>query len=89
MIEKFLVASLMAAFVFGRAFQQRNVTLDNRIAVIPTSWVLAVFEVSGILGIVNIGFSWSFVFILGTMTGCATLSAMWLHKRVFKNGRTR
>lgn len=89
MIEKLIAAGAWAVFVFLRAFQQRNVTLGNYWPVVPTSWMMALCEVAGLTAIVSVGFSWDFVMILGTATGCATMCAMWLHSRYFNNGRTR
>lgn len=84
--DKLLAAAAWSVFVFLRAIQQSNVAFKNYRLVVPVSWAMALCEVAGLTAIVAVGFSWDFVFILGTATGCATLTAMWLHTRYLSNG---
>jgi len=75
--------------VLGKAFQQRNVTGDHDLAVIPTSYFqsLAVLEISIIgVNVINNGLGWEtlwLMFVVGTAGWMATLTAMRLHRRVF------
>ena len=74
----------MFAFVFLKAFQQRNVAFDHYWPVIPTSWLMAAAEVYVIATIVRIGYDFVLVAAIGTGAGAGALVAMWLHKRIFR-----
>ena len=75
--------------VLGKAFQQRNVTGDHDLAVIPTSYFqsLSVLEVSIIgVNVINNGLGWEtlwLMFVAGTAGWMATLTAMRAHRRIF------
>jgi hypothetical protein len=73
----------MLAFVFFKAFQQRNVAFDNYVAVLPTSILMAATEFYVIALIVKTGYDITLVLALGTGAGIGALIAMYLHKRVF------
>jgi hypothetical protein len=73
----------MFAFVFLKAFQQRNVAFDHYLPVIPTSWLMAICEVYVIAVIVKVGYDPAMVFAIGTGSGIGAVCAMWLHRRVF------
>lgn len=86
--DAFIAAGAWGIFVFLRAFQQRNVAFLNYILVVPTSWMMAVVEIVGLTKIVDVGFSWSFVLLLGTSTGLSAMAAMFVHHR-YVHGRKR
>lgn len=72
------------AFVFLKAFQQRNVAFDNYVAVLPTSMLMAVVEVYVIVKATENGYSLLVVLAVGTGSGLGALAAMLVHKRLFK-----
>ena len=79
-----LFASLaMFAFVFLKAFQQRNVAFDHYWPVVPTSLLMAATEVYVIAAIVRNGYHLPLVLAVGLGSGLGALGAMLLHKRVF------
>ncbi len=76
--------------VAARAFQQKNVMMDQWLSIIPTSYIMAVLEVAMIgvsaIEIINDGW-WSMIPIAisygtGGWIGC--WFAIWLHKKVHK-----
>lgn len=73
----------MLAFVFFKAFQQRNVAFDNYVAVLPTSLAMAATEFYVIALIVKTGYDIVLVLALGTGAGIGALGAMVAHKRFF------
>lgn len=74
----------MFAFVFLKAFQQRNVAFDHYLPVIPISWCMALAEIYVISVIVRVGYDLPTVFAIGTGSGLGALLAMVLHKRIFR-----
>ena len=76
-------SAAMFAFVFLKAFQQRNVAFDHYWPVVPTSWLMAATEVYVIATIVRLGYDLYLVAALGTGAGFGALAAMWLHKHIF------
>lgn len=81
-----MIALLIASFcmVALRAFQQLNVMHDRRLWVPPTSFGMAIAEVSIVLSAIQQGW-WSWVPMgIGGSVGC--LLAMWLHGRMRKAG---
>lgn len=75
----------MFAFVFTKAFQQRNVAFDHYWPVIPVSLLMAVTEVYVISVIVQVGYDAMYVLAIGLGAGCGALLAMILHKRIFRS----
>lgn len=78
-----LVASF--AFIFLRAFQQRNVAFDNYAWVIPVSWAMAATEFLVVTMIAKQdSYNVVLVLTLGSGAGMGSLTAMLLHKRFVK-----
>jgi len=78
-----LIASFVAsfAFIFLRAFQQRNVTHDNWYLVIPTSILMAATEAVVIVNIATQGWHLPLVLTIGLGSGTGCIAAMYVHKR--------
>ena len=76
-----------AAFVFLKAFQQRNVAFDNYIAVMPISFLMACTEVYVIGSVAARGWHFPLVAALGIGAGLGCISAMYLHHHIFISGR--
>ncbi len=74
----------MFAFVFLKAWQQRNVAFDHYWPILPTSLLMALTEVYVISIIVRVGYDIPTVLAIGTGAGIGALLAMVLHKRVFR-----
>lgn len=76
-----------AAFIFLKAFQQRNVAGSNYVLVIPTSVLMAACEVYVIAVIARTGYDPYLVgsIAIGGSLGC--IAAMYIHDKVF--GRLR
>lgn len=68
-------------FILLKAFQQRNVAFDNYVAVLPTSFLMAIVEVYVIASVAHQGWSIPVVVALGFAGGTGALSAMIIHKR--------
>lgn len=80
-----IYASLaMFAFVFLKAFQQRNVAFDHYWPVVPLSVLMAATEVYVIATVVRIGYDPALVLGVGVGGGAGCLVAMLLHKRIFR-----
>lgn len=83
-----LVAAAQYAFVFLKAFQQRSVIHNTRWAVMPTSFVMAFFEVfvlaSAAKAYIDAGWGGAALVALemGLGGGFGCLSAMALHDRI-------
>jgi hypothetical protein len=78
------------AFIFLKAFQQRNVVHDNYGWVVMTSNAMALFEVYVVAMVAKEGFTAWLVFALGMGGGTGCLAAMLLHKRfVLRKDSTR
>lgn len=78
------------AFIFLKAFQQRNVVHDNYGWVVVTSNAMALFEVYVVAMVAKEGFTLWLVFALGLGGGTGCLAAMLLHKRfVLRKDSTR
>lgn len=69
------------AFIFLRAFQQRNVAFDHYWWIIPTSFLMAITEVFVISNIATIGWDFALVFAMGAGGGTGSLAAALVHKR--------
>ena len=82
-MEILYASGAMFAFVFLKAFQQRNVAFDHYWPVVPTSWLMFACEAYVVVAIARHGWSLSFVGFVGTAAGVGALLAMVLHKRVF------
>lgn len=68
-------------YVMLRAFQQRNVAHDNHLWVVPTSYLMAVFDIFLVASFAREGWSVPLVFWYGTAGASGSLCAMWFHKR--------
>lgn len=79
MIEYIGIGVAQYCSIFLKAFQQQNVTHERYAWVVPTSFMLAFFELGVILAAVKLGTLWAFV-ALGLGAGLGTISAMKLHK---------
>lgn len=78
------------AFIFLKAFQQRNVVHDNYGWVVVTSNAMALFEVYVVAMIAKEGFTAWLVLALGLGGGTGCLAAMLLHKKfVLRKDSTR
>lgn len=77
------------AFVFLKAFQQRNVAFDQHGWVIPTSFAMAAFEVTVVALVAKIGISQQTVGAIaavGLGGGLGATAAMRLHAAMFPRG---
>ena len=78
------------AFIFLKAFQQRNVIHNNYGWVVVTSNVMAVFEVYVVASVAKHGVELWLVLALGFGGGTGCLAAMLLHNRfVLRKDSTR
>jgi hypothetical protein len=71
------------AFIFLKAFQQRNVAFDHHAWIVPTSMLMALVEVYVIANVAAKGFSIALVLAIGIGSGLGALSAAVTHKRMF------
>lgn len=71
-----------AALVFGRAMQQQNVIGGHYIAAAITPYLIAVGEVAVIVGAVR--YQWTAVPAIGTGGAIGAVSAMWLHRTLWR-----
>ena len=83
-MEVFYAGIAMFAFVFFKAFQQRNVAFDHYWPVIPISLLMACAEVYVISAVVRGGYDPALVLSIGSGSGVGALLAMWLHRRLFR-----
>jgi len=81
MVELASAAAANFLFIFLKAFQQRNVTLDTPKWVIPTSFGMALVEVYIITLIVQRGYDLGLVAAVGGGAGLGALAAMYIHRR--------
>jgi hypothetical protein len=79
-----LVFSASFAFIFLKAFQQRNVAFDNYVWVMPTSFAMALVEIFVIANIARNGWSWLLVGDIGLGSGSGALLAMYIHRTFVK-----
>jgi len=86
-VHLFGAFAAMFAFVFLKAFQQRNVAFDHYWPVIPISWCMALAEVYVIAVIVRVGYDLPTVFAIGSGSGIGAVAAMLLHRRLFRKRR--
>ena len=77
------LAAFLASMLFVglRATQQLNVVHDNRMAIIPTSLLMAMCEVFVVANIALKGFEWLLVLSVGFGSGIGCLIAMKLHQK--------
>lgn len=68
------------AFIFLRAFQQRNVQHDNYVWVVPTSLSMAATEAVVIVNIAKQGWYLPLIIAVGIGSGLGCLCAMLFHK---------
>ncbi len=77
-------------YVFCKAFQQRNVTLDNKLTILPVSMIMGVLEYTGIgiVGIQAVEKGLISAAILGVVAGLGgavgCIVAIELHKKLHK-----
>lgn len=69
------------AYVMLRAFQQRNVAFDSYKWVVPTSYLMAVFDVYIVSAVAHAGWTWPVILANGSGGCLGALCAMWFHKR--------
>ena len=74
----------MFAFVFLKAFQQRNVAFDHYWPVVPISWLMFSAEAYVVVTIAGRGWDILFVGAVGTCAGLGAILAMLLHSRMFR-----
>lgn len=76
------MGAMIASFfvVFGKAWQQQNVTHGHYAWAAITSYGLAICEVAILLIVIDKG--WPAVPWIGTGGALGVTSAMWLHKRI-------
>lgn len=75
------------AFIFLKAFQQRNIAFNQYAWVMPCSLALAAVEVFVIAQVVMSGWQWAIVLAIGFGAGCGAIFAMLLHNRMFPRGK--
>ena len=87
MISVFL-AAFLASFLFiaTKAMQQLNVVHHNRLAIIPTSLLMASCEVFVVKNMADLGFGW-IVVPIGLGSGLGALASMTIHKWLRSRGR--
>lgn len=85
-VMRYLLAGIASfGFIFLKAFQQRNVTLDAPAkAVILTSLAMAATEVYVISAIAREGYSVVLVCCIGVGAGLGCVLAMRVHRRIFR-----
>lgn len=69
------------AFVFLKAFQQRNVAFDNYGWIFPTSLAMAATEVYVVASVAKSGWNFWLVLAIGSGAGIGALGAMVIHKK--------
>lgn len=79
MLEYIGIGVAQYCSIFLKAFQQQNVTHERYAWVLPTSFMLAFFELGVILAAVKLGTIWAFL-SLGIGAGLGTISAMKFHR---------
>lgn len=83
-METLYACVAMLAFVFLKAFQQRNVVLDHYWPIIPVSWLMFAAEAYVIVAVASHGWDIWFVGAVGTSAGIGAIAAMYLHRRIFR-----
>lgn len=83
MITELAAGVASAAFVFLKAFQQRNVAFDNYVAVMPISFLMACTEVYVIGSVAQAGWHFPLVAAIGVGAGLGCMAAMFLHHHIF------
>lgn len=68
-------------FIFLKAWQQRNVAFDHYWWIVPTSLMMAVFEIYVISNIAQRGFGLSLILSVGLGSGFGALIAALAHKK--------
>lgn len=75
------------AFVFFKAFQQRNVAFDHFRWVMPTSMGMALTEFYVVALVAKHGYSLPLVLAAGAGAGLGAIAAMTLHARFVGRGK--
>jgi len=73
------------AFIALKAFQQLNVVHGAYWWVLPTSMLMAVFEVFVVWNMATNGIGW-IVLPIGLGSGLGSIFSMWLHAQIVKKG---
>ena len=84
MITELSAAAASFAFVFFKAFQQRNVAFDHYRWVLPTSILMGLTEFYVVALVATRGYHIPLVLAAGLGGGTGALAAMWLHNRYIK-----
>lgn len=81
------VALAAATFLFValKSWQQLNVVHARYAAIVPTSFAMAVAEVTVVVGVVQHGLAAALPMGVGGAVGCCL--SVWLHRRVFASAR--
>lgn len=77
-----LILLVTALLIFTRAIQQQNVIGGHYVAAALTPYVIAASEVAMVLLVVDTG--WTAIPWVGTGGSIGVISAMYLHRRLFK-----
>ena len=77
-----LIMFVTAVLVFTRAIQQQNVIGGHYVAAALTPYLIATAEVATVLIVVETG--WSAIPWVGTGGAIGVVSAMYLHRIIFK-----
>ena len=73
------------AFVFLKAFQNRNVIFDRFWPIMPVSFGMSFMDVYVITSLAATGFNLGSVIALGSAGGAGAVLAMVVHKKAFSN----
>jgi hypothetical protein len=79
----------MFLFVGLKSFQQRNVAHDHYMPIMPTSIAMAFCEFFVVAYVARHGFDPASATAIGVSSGAGSLTAMLLHKRMFKSHEAR
>jgi hypothetical protein len=80
----FITFFASVAFIFLKAFQQRNVAFNHLAWIVPTSLGMAFTEVYVIFSIAERGYSLPLVLAVGLGSGVGALLAVIVHRKVFQ-----
>lgn len=69
------------AYVWLRAFQQRNVAHANYAWIVPTSFGMGALDMFCIVSFAKAGWSWQLWFVYGSAGALGSLLAVYAHKR--------
>lgn len=69
-------------YVFLRVFQQRNVSMDQEVSMVITSYLITAFELLSVTIMITNG--WEVYWSLGTGGAVGCLAATRIHKKYFR-----